>query len=372
MKLKLFDLSKFDKKTKMYIGIGAGSILLLFIILIVLKIAVGSRINSAVFESRIKNAAITYYKKYPDKLPKENGGKISISADELVNAGNLKSLDKLLDKGLTCTGSVNVSNNNGYYLYQPIVECSDDYKTNLLYKKILENNNVVESGNGLYKMDEDYVFRGEKVNNHVRFAGLDWVILRINNDNTIKLFYADDIEEAVWDNRYNTIEKKSVGKNDFNVSRIKDRLNNYFNGYYDSVKLSDTDKALVVPKRLCIGARNPKSTILNDSVECSKTTEEALPFGLILPYEYAIASLEPTCKSIYDVQCINYNYLVSFSDIWTATANSENTYEVYSISGIAELFTASEKTEPRFVANISSDALYNSGDGSVSNPYIIK
>ena len=368
MKLKFLDLSKFDKKTKLYIGIGVGSILLLFIILISLKIIVGSRINSNIFEVRIKNAAISYYKKYPEKLPKENGGKVTITIDELVNSKQIKSMDKLLKKGLTCNGEVNVSNNNGFYLYQPNIECSDKYKTNLLYKKILEDNPLVESGNGLYKMNDFYIYRGENLNNYVQFAGYNWQILRINNDNTIKLIYADDLKSSVWDNRYNTTEKKSVGKNDFTVSRIKNTLNDYFSSY---LKLSNENKALIVPKRLCIGARNPKSKDLNDNVECSKTTEQPLPIGLLLPYEYAIASLEPTCKGIYDIQCVNYNFMVNYSDTWTITANSENTYEVYYLSGIAELKTASETYEPRFVINISSDALYSKGDGSYSNPYLI-
>ena len=372
MKLKFFDLSKFDKKTKMYIGIGAGSILLLFIILIVLKIAVGSRINSAVFESRIKNAAITYYKKYPDKLPKENGGKISISADELVNAGNLKSLDKLLDKGLTCTGNVNVSNNNGYYLYQPIVECSDDYKTNLLYKKILENNNIVESGNGLYKMNDFYIYRGENLNNHANFAGHKWLILRINNDNTIKIILDENIDTVVWDDRYNNQSEEFSGKNDYSISRINSLLDDYFNNKYGDFKFSESNKSLIVPKSLCIGSVNENAATFDDTVVCSQTTNEVKPLGLLQVNEFLLASLEPTCKKITDIQCSNYNYLNNISNTWTLNANTKNTYEVYHISRRVISKRTDSYGKPNFVVNISSDALYNSGNGSISNPYIIK
>lgn len=372
MNLKFFNFKNLDKKTKMYIGIGVGSILLLFIILIVLKIMIGNRINSRVFETRLKNSAIAYYKKYPDKLPKENGGKVSITIDELVNAGNLKSLNKLLDKGLTCSGNVNVSNNNGYYLYQPVIECSDDYKTSLLYKTILDDNSIVESGNGLYKMNDFYIFRGENLNNYVKFAGHNWLIVRINNDNTIRLVLNENIDSIVWDDRYNNEKEEFSGKNDYAISRIETLLNNYFNNKNNDYKFSEENKSLIVPKNLCIGSRNENSTSMDDSIECSKTTSNVEPIGLLQANEFVLASIEPTCKNLLDIQCTNYNYLASVSNAWTLTANTKNTYEVYKISRRIISSRTDNYGQPRFVINISADALYSSGNGTQTNPYIIK
>lgn len=361
-------IKNLDKRTLLYLGIGVGSVVILIVFLFILKLAVGGRINSSQFESRLRKAAISYYEEYPDKLPKTSGNTIMISIDELVKNGNLKSIDKLLDKGLTCEGNVNVSNNNGYYLYQPVIKCSDDYETNLLYKKILEDNPVVTSGNGLYKVDDYHLFRGEDLNNYVSFSGMNFQIVRINSDNTIRLLLIDNIDTTEWDDRYNTQKQDSVGKNDFSISRIKDVLNGYFEG---NETFSDEEKALIVPQALCVGARNENAIVNNGSIECSKKIENQ-PLGLLQLNEYMLASLEPTCKYIYDNQCTNYNYLANVNNLWTITPNSANTYQVYKIAGYVYSNNASAHAQPKFIVTISSDALFTEGSGTEEDPYIIK
>ena len=174
--LKKLNFKDLDKKTKLYLGIAIGMILFIIFLLIILKLTVKRTIGSKQFEARVKNATQEYYKKYPDKLPDSNNSRITISIDELVNEGFLKNPEKLLKKGLTCKGKVSVSNNNGFYIYQPIIECSDDYKTKLLYQKILEDNPIKTSGNGLYQVNDYYLFRGELVNNFVSFADKKWIL----------------------------------------------------------------------------------------------------------------------------------------------------------------------------------------------------
>ena len=55
------------------------------------------------------------------------------------------------------------------------------------------------TGSGLYKAFDDqgesYYFRGDKnkINNNVRFAGMDWKIVRINGDGTIRLILANPL-----------------------------------------------------------------------------------------------------------------------------------------------------------------------------------
>jgi hypothetical protein len=367
MNIKKINFKNMDKRMITYLGIGIGSIVLLIIILFILKIIVGNRIDSKQLENKMKNAAIEYYKKYPDKLPSTSGNSVSISIDELVEAGNLKSLDKLLDKGLTCEGKVNVSNNNGFYLYQPNIKCSDNYETNSLYKRILNDNSIVTTGNGLYKMNDYYLFRGENLNNYVKFANMNWQILRINSDNTIRLILVDDLDTVIWDDRYNVDTNDSVGKNDYSISRIKDTLNNYFNGK----TFNDENKALIVPQSLCIGYRNENSTLNDGSIECSKKLDNQ-PIGLLQVNEYMLASLEPTCKNISDNQCRNYNFLAKYNSYWTLTANSANSYEVYKISGTLNSYLTYTYAQPKFVITLSSDALYKSGTGTQSDPYTLK
>lgn len=363
-------LKKIDRKMAIYLGIAIGSIIFLIILLIVLKSVVGTRINTKTFEKKLETAAKDYYKKYDKKLPKTNGDKTSISIDDLVDAGYLKDPNKLLKKGITCEGGVNISNNNGYYLYQPVIECSDNYSTDVLYKKILEDNKNRKERDGLYKINNYYLFRGEKVNNYVKFANLNWQILRINEDNTIRLILIDNLDATEWDDRYNSIEEDNVGKNDYNISRIKEVLDDYFNN--SKLKLfTNENKALIVPTELCIGARNELLSLNDGSIECSKKTEK-LPLGLLQANEYTIISLDEGCKKTDDYQCTNYNFLAKLNSFWTLTADSSNTYKVYRVSGTVRPANASIYAQPRMVINISPDALCSEGNGTYEKPYIIK
>ena len=363
-------IKNMDRRIKIYLGTAAGTILLLIFLLIILKISVGVRITSKKFETRLKDAAVNYYKKEKKKLPKVDGEQITITIDDLVTEGYLKDPDKLLKKNVTCTGGVNVSNNNGYYLYQPVIDCSDGYKTNLLYKKILEDNPTKTSGDGLYKINDYYLFRGENLNNYVQFAGKNWQILRINSDNTIRIILIDSLEAVPWDNRYNIEKKDSAGKNDFEVSRIKQTLIDYFSNKKGKLFTKD-DKALMVPTQLCIGSKNELSEAMDGAIECSKKSEK-LPIGLLQVNEYPIVSLDKDCKKLYDSSCRNYNFLAKLYTFWTITADSKSTYEVYKIDSGVDSVIASTYSQPRMVINITSDALYKNGKGTSDNPYIIK
>ena len=362
-------LKKIDKRIKIYFGITIGIILLLIMILFTLKLMTNTKISSKEFESRLKTAATKYYKKEKDKLPKINGEKVYISIDNLVSKGYIKSPSKLLKKGNTCTGGVNISNNNGYYLYQPVINCKD-YNTDLLYKRILKDNPVTNYRDGLYKVNDYYLFRGENLNNYVSFANKNWRILRINKDNTIRIILIDSLESVTWDNRYNIDKKESSGKNNFEISRIKQTLIDYFNNKRGNIFTNEV-KPLIVPTELCIGAKNELSTSMDGTVECSKKTEK-MALGLLQVNEYPIISLDENCKQLFDTSCRNYNFLAKLYGFWTLTADSKSTYEAYKIDGTVRSMITSSYSQPRLVLNITADALYSKGTGTENDPYIIK
>ncbi len=362
-----FNGDNLNKKLFLYVGIGVGALFILLILLFIIKAIIGSRISADKLEEKIKTAAISYYDKEPELLPKENGSKKEITINELVEAGELKSLDKLLKKGLSCSGHVTVSKNNGFYSYIPYVDCGNDYKTNLLVDVITNEKNIVTTGNGLYKVNDYYLFRGENLNNYVSFAGKKWVILRVNSDKTIRLLLIDKSEKIVWDDRYNTEKKYEIGKNDFNVSRIKDSLENYFK----SDNFTDDDRGLIVPMSLCIGKRNANATVNDGSIECSKVIEKQ-PLGLLQLNEYFLASLEQNCNNIYNYQCKNYNYLSQIDSAWSITADASNSYKVYRIYEFPTLTNASSTAQLRVVTTVSSDIIFTEGNGSIDKPYVIK
>lgn len=361
-------LKNLDKKTITLLGIGFSIIIILLVTLLILKLAVGSTITTKTYEKRLKTAATTYFEKYKNKLPKQNGGKVSVSIEKLEASGVIKSQKKLLKNGVSCTGGVNVSKNNNYYLYQPVIKCSDKYNTNLLYAKILEDNPLTQTSDGLYQVGNYYLFRGEKLNNYVNFANKTWRIVRINQDNTIKLILEDRVNSVQWDDRYNNEKEQSVGKNIYLVSRIKETMDNYIE---TNELFTNEQKAYIVPSKFCTGSRKEYDTVMDGSAECSNILEDQY-LGLLAAYEYGIVSLDKDCKHIEDAECGNYNYLANLNSFWTITPSSENSYSVYKINGTIDIAKTRTYAQPGIVLNLSSDTLYANGDGSLENPYIVK
>lgn len=356
-----------NKKLITYgILIGVAFIILL-LLLFFIKLLIGNRITPNQLESRLETSAIKYYEKKPELLPNNNGAKVKVTIDELVEAGTLKNLNKLLKKGYSCTGYVSVEKNNDFYSYIPYLDCGNEYKTKLLTDEITNSKNIVTSGNGLYQIGDSYIFKGENLNNNVKFDGKNWLIIRINNDKTIKLLLNDKTDSIVWDDRYNTSKEYEIGKNDYKISRIRDSINNYFKENF-----SNDAKALMIPMNLCIGSRKVTDKINDGSIEC-KTTLPNQALGLLQINEYMQASLESNCSSLDNYQCKNYNYLANLnSSFWSITSDSDTTYKVYKISDFPSLSNASSTAQMKVTTIIRSDIIFNKGDGSIDNPYIIK
>lgn len=360
-----------NKKLMMYLVVAVGFIVVLFIFMGISKAISGSRLSYDNVELKLKDAAISYYKDHSELLPKLEGNTVSVDATTLQEAKKMKSLDKIVKKGITCTGEVTVQKNGEFYLYTPYLDCGEEYKTSNLTDKILSDNPIVTEKDGLYAFGDDLLFRGEKVNNYVSFSGKTWRILRINADKTIRLI-EDDIEYTteVWDDRYNVDRQGYTGINDFFKSRLKDGLENV---YYRENLFNDEAKTKLVFKSLCVGKRSMDETNNSGSVECSVVTDP-LPVGLMQVNEFMIASLDPNCLLATDTQCSNYNYLANYTkSTWTLNADASNTYKSFKFTG--DGFTSSINSNPsglRLVINLSNNLMYTKGSGTLEDPYIVK
>lgn len=88
------------------------------------------------------------------------------------------------------------------------------------------NGEVATLDEGLLKKDDDlgvaYYFRGNTLNNNFSFAGLNWKIVKINGDGSVKVVLDGLIEEIgkYYDTNYS-----------FSNSLIKQRLDNWYNSY---------------------------------------------------------------------------------------------------------------------------------------------
>lgn len=362
--------SSMDKKLITYLLIAVGLVIFIFVFLGIVSLFKGTRLSFSKLEDKLKSAAISFYKDYPESLPQINGEEIVVDSSTLSGAKKMKELSKIAPKGSICTGNVVIQKNGGFYLYTPYLDCGNDYTTISLYNKIMLDNPIVTENDGLYKMGDDFVFRGEKVNNYVSFSDKIWRIMRINSDGSIKIL-EDDIEyTGVWDDRYNIDRGSSTGINDFNKSRLKDGLEKIYN---EMDLFNDEAKSKISFKNLCIGKRNIEASDNSGAIECSSVTQNE-PIGLMQVNEFMLASLDPNCLYATDAQCANYNYLSNYTkSTWTLNADSSNSHKAYKFVG--DGFTSSVTSNEsglRLAIYLSNNTVYNSGTGTLEDPYIIK
>ena len=368
-----------DKKMLKILGI----VIAVFVVLIIIIFLVSSCSKKKLDYNKIQDAMIagakSYYNNHKDDLPKEDGDTKSIKMAKLISDGFMEEPSKTYkDKTIVCDGSITVANNNGYYLYSPSLTCGKNYRSKLLKDKLIEDSLVEEEGIGLYEQGNEYVYRGEVTNNYVRFAGRDKLfrIIRINDDNTIRLFEDMQNSEELrvsWDDRYNPYKLSYTGINEYMVdginSRVKETIQNYYN---NGTVWPDDVKAYIVTQELCIGKRGTEDITKDGSTECSiKLANQQ--FGLINIYEYLQASLDKNCNSTSAPSCQNYNWLAKYQKrFWTVNGDANNTTKVWYIAQTANESNANSPKFCNVVFNVSERVTYISGEGTRENPYVIR
>lgn len=318
----------------------------------------------------MKLAAVEYLKARPDELPTNENESITVNDDELVNLELMKNINEQLRvEGYTCDGSVVVTNVNGNYRYNPILDCGDEYHTTKLVDYINSNELIVQSGNGLYKLNNELVYRGDKVNNYLKLGGKTYRIVKIV-DGYVVVILTDEAESVNWDNRYNVDKTSNVGINDYTISRIRDYLETLYNG---SSLLTNDAKLLVSSYDLKIGTRTSNDTDKTGELEKAVVLENQY-IGLLPVYDFLNASIDENCTTTTSRSCVNYNYLAKYKNSWwTVTASDVTTYSVFRITGgSVTLSNANKNAYLRPVLHLVSDTIYVSGNGSKNNPYVIK
>lgn len=317
------------------------------------------------------NAAKSYYSKNKDELPENISESTQIEVSTLVSQEYMKSIaDYTKDEDIACNASVNVTNINNTYRYTPLLDCGDDYKYETIINHIKENEPIVTEKEGLYQIDNDLIFRGEKLKNYVKFANHNWRIIKISDDK-IYLILTDTLERTIWDDRYNSERNNNYGINDYSVSRIRDYVNKLYTG--NSI-FSDEDKLLLANFNLNIGKIGETDDGKSAELEQSNVIENQY-IGLITVRDFMNASLDATCKTPENRSCTNYNFLSDYDyNFFTMTGDKDKSYNIYQASKTSGLYLtrASYKGYVRPVISITKDALYVSGNGTSKKPYIFK
>ena len=369
---------KFDgnlkKKLMKIMLIIVGVLVLILVITLIISLFTGDNKSYKEIEEIMKDAAIEYYEVQSGLLPREEGETITINVSTLVDAELMDPLSELR-KGESCTGRVEVTKRGDAIVYTPYLECENNYVIKELYKVILEQG-IVTSGNGLYDMNLEKVYRGDRVNNYVQLDNALFRIVKVTSDNKI-LLILDETDSSIstyYDNRYNTDRGFNSGFNDYKISRMYEYLDNLYNNRLDVQLLSNNDKEKLTPFNLCIGKRTSSDTTNNNSIECSEVLENQM-IGLLTVSDYLNASLDVNCRKTIDRSCQNYNYLkLSSTDWWLVTGNSLNSYEAYYVrsGGYLDESNASSYKKVRPTIMLDNNVMIKSGNGSSSNPFILK
>lgn len=365
-------LKKLDKKFLIISGC-----IFLIPILIIIFLAIIQGCNAKITYEKYEENMIKAAEKYinnKNKIPTKEGELKKIKLDNLVKGGYIKSPEKALGDS-SCKGKVSVRRNGasieitdgGFLNYTVDLSC-DSYKTIRLVDKITET--VVAEESGLYKMENEYIFRGNKVKNHVIFFDHEYRIISIDENNIIKLVKSDSsFASRQWDNKYNVNINSSYGKNIYKDSVI---LSYLIADYQNPKNINKKAKSHVVAYDVCTGKRRNDDYSLNKQLDCSEKLEKQV-VSIMNVSDFAMASTDPDCNSIISKSCNNYNYLFDIGvSGWTLNSSSENSYEVFSlIGGLVQHQKASTYNKYNLVIYIDGNEKYTSGTGSSIDPYVL-
>lgn len=359
------------KKKLLIIAGGIIGLVVLIIIILLIYNAIFGKTSYKDIENKVLRAAKEYYGAHSELLPKNENEQVSTTDTALTAAGYLKSMSELT-KGMdvSCSATVMVSYAGGEYRYTPLLNCGDKYSSKTLTSYIMNNESKVFTGEGLYDLNGELVFRGEDPNNYVKLSGKMWRIVKIQNNQAV-LILNDKFERAVWDDRFNADRDRTDGINTYSVSRIKESLDDFYKG--DNLFDKDS-KNLVSVHTLYTGKRLETDNYNDGSIEKVEFLDNQY-IGLLPLYDYINASIDENCNSAITDSCSNYNYLNHFDyNWWTITADASNTYKVFRVSndGTVESLRASSNGYARPVIYLAKDALYTGGTGTSEDPYTIK
>ncbi len=364
-------------KYAVFIVIAVGIFLL---VLFIISLFFSPKKSYVQVEEIMKKAAQQYYSEHKNRLPGDNTKNAGIEASTLISNEYMKEFSEYFGEDTKCnSGRVTVEKVDNKFVYTPYLYCGNEYETSELYKKVVEKKKIVVNGDGLYFLNDEYVFRGTNVKNYVLLDDWLWRIVKIDKNNEALLIKdsRDKTLSVVWDDRYNNIRTYKAGINDFKLSRLKDSLKDYYKSdkkyYYGKGKiLSDSTKEKLVPFDLCVGKRATDYVANNNSAECGQTVNNQM-IGLLTMSDYLNASTDPECISPLGKTCQNYNYLASNYGWWLITADSSDTYTVFRVvNGIIEKSNASNMAYLRPTIKLSSRAMFKSGSGTEKDPYIIR
>lgn len=341
------------------------------VVFIILLIATNKKEDKKIEYTEIEKKLVDASKKYLEKLellPKEVGEKVQVSSDVLISNNYIKEFEKMTSD-TNCFGTVIVQKDGEKYNYMPYLTC-DNYETKTFENEITSKLVEEDGEAGVYMINNEYIYRGEIVNNYIKLGSNMWRIIKLTDDGYLKLVKEKrESTKTVWDDRYNIEDNKNNGINDFEKSRLRDRLIEIYEGY----DINSNIKKFAVPREMCIYRKNDETAGFITDEECDKKTEK-MYLHFILPNDLVYGSLDSNCEKVDDQSCYNYNYFSEFySSSWSTILDKDSTSKVYYYSlGSFSSSKANSNKVIQLVIYINANNVIKDGDGSKNNPYLIQ
>ncbi len=311
---------------------------------------------------------------------------ISIPDNNLDTNTNILINNVLIPTGATQNFTLELKNNSmtSFNLKVKKTEDLEEY----FYATILKNTpstknpktkvgiDIATTNEGLIEDYDDmgltYYYRGQVLNNYVSLADSLWRIVRINGDGTVKLVLDTDISELA--NYHNDVKESE----DFAHTNILNILNTYYETYL--AKYED----YIVSYKYCV----EKESTLNETKKVYNAynrlvTNEIPTFnclgdsynnriGLLTADEvlYAGANFKDDNQSFY-------LYNADIENVWWTSTLAEATgtdFKPFAVSSSGKMTYDTSGTlfrSLRPTINLNRKVIVT-GDGSKSNPYLIK
>ena len=225
----------------------------------------------------------------------------------------------------------------GYRLikYYKIFNPPKTDNSGLLSVEIPKKSTLVTEGDGLYRLNGSYIYRGEVENNYLKYSGLMFRILKINYGSTI---------EIILDNSINTI---AWGKNsDYKTSDINKYLNEYF--------INKIDKSQLEKMTICVDSKKE----LNQNMECKKTESV---YSKILDSNTFLNTIINSTYLAKEGQLMWLSDNLSSGELKNVIAN--NTQITY--------VSTEDSYDIRPIISLKYDTSLLGGSGTKDDPYII-
>ena len=230
-----------------------------------------------------------------------------------------------------------------YYYRQFNKKTDTGVPIQLLSTVVINNNNPVTIGDGLYSVGNEFIFKGKNLNNYVMYSGILWRIVKINNDSTITLITDKIMNEFMW------------GSEDANyeTSQVRKWLNNMGENTGIFYKHLYNPETYLKTNIVCLDS---VSSLSNFKCDQNITTDYV---SLLNANDYV--------NSIVDEE----TFLNIEDEFWLSTL-SQNAEAWFVDSDKISKSTILDSYGIRPTITLNATVYYEKGDGTLENPYQIR